>query len=173
MNIIEQISRTGRQLQARFDGYRDSAVANARRTIAMTASSASAAKTPVRTLANAAERVNDLSHRYFGQLVEMQAKNLEVAIEAGADRLKRLTQVENLRGLIADQVRLNPASRARIKRDVKDTWTLTANTGREFGSIAVETYAQLIRGAKPIQKPARTRKRRTVRSKSTKSARPS
>jgi hypothetical protein len=157
MIIIEQLNQAGRQAQARLVGYADSAVQRARGSAQRAAARVVAARTPVKTLAEATQRLNDLSHRYVEQLVRQQSKALEGAITAGARHLERAARAEDLKGLIADQAELISASRERLKRDLKATWTIAAGTGREIRDVAIETYAQLVHGARTLHKPAARR----------------
>ena len=88
------------------------------------------------------------SHRYVAQLVKQQLHNLEGVIEDGAERLGIAAKAKDFRGLIAEQAKRYPASRKRLGQDLKATWALTADTGRELGSIASQTYAQLVHGVR-------------------------
>ncbi len=173
MTIIETLNRAGQGVQARVAGYADSAVEKVRGSARKAADRVAAARSPVKTLAEATQRLNDLSHRSVEQLVRQQVQTLEGVITDGAKRLERAAKAEGLKALVADQAELMSASRDRLKRDLKATWAIAASTGREIGEVAVETYAQLVHGAKTIRKPAarrapsRSRKaKRTRRAKS-------
>jgi hypothetical protein len=174
MTIIEQLNRAGQRAQARFIGYADSAVHRARSSAQRAADRIAAARTPVGTIAEATQRLNDVSHRYVEQLVRQQARTIEGAISDGARRLERAAQADGLKALVAGQVELYPASRERLKRDLKATWHIAASTGRAMGEVAIETYAQLIHGARTLQKPsarrAPARPRKVKRARKTKSA---
>jgi hypothetical protein len=104
--------------------------------------------------------MTDVSHRYFARFVKQQLQNLEGVLEDGADRLGRAAEAKDFRALVAEQAKLYPASRERLGRDLKATWILTADTGRELGSIASETYAQLVHGTSVKPKAARKSARR-------------
>jgi len=174
MTIIEQLDRAGQQAQARFVGYTASAVQSARGSARKAAHRVAAARTPVKTLADATERLNDLSHRYVKQLVRQQAQTLEGILTDGAERLERVARADGLKALVADQAELVSASRERLKRDLKATWAIATSTGREIGEVAVETYAHLIHGARTLRKPAAkrasVRPRKATRARKTRSA---
>lgn len=157
MAIIEQLNRAGQKAQKRVVGYAEFAVDSVRGTAQKAAKRVAAVRTPVKTLAEATGRLNDLSHRYVEQLVRQQVQTLEGILTDGAERLERVARADNLKTLVADQAELLSASRERLKRDLKATWAIAASTGREIGAVAVETYAQLIHGAKTVSKPAAKR----------------
>ena len=158
MEIREQLMRARQRAEARVVDYRHAVAEAARRTAQQAADGVVAARTPMRIVADAGRRVNDASHRYLTQFVKQQLHNLEGVIEDGAERLSRAAQAKDFRGLIAEQAKLYPASRARLRQDLKATWTLTADTSRELGSIASQTYAQLVHGARIGPKAPRRRK---------------
>ncbi len=158
MEIREQLMRARQRAEARVGDYRHAVAEAARRTAQQAADGVVAARTPMRIVADAGRRVNDASHRYLAQFVKQQLHNLEGVIEDGAERLSRAAEAKDFRGLIAEQAKLYPASRARLRQDLKATWTLTADTSRELGSIASQTYAQLVHGARIGPKAPRRRK---------------
>src|SRR5262245_3466454 len=126
MEIREQLLRAGQKAQARVGDYRETFIGLARKGALQAADGVTAVRTPVRIVADAGKRVNDVSHRYFAHFVRQQLHNLEGVLEDGADRLNRAAEAKDFRSLVAEQAKLNPASRARLGRDLKATWTLTA-----------------------------------------------
>ncbi len=163
MEIREQLMRARQRAEARVEDYRHVVVEAARRTAQQAAHGVVAARAPIQIVADAGRRVNDASHRYIAQLVKQQLHSLEGVIEDGAERLSRAAKAKDVRGLIAEQARLYPASRARLGQDLKATWTLTADTGRELSSIASQTYARLVHGATISPKAKAPRRRKSVR----------
>ena len=163
MEIREQLMRARQRAEARVEDYRHVVVEAARRAAQQAADGVVAARAPIQIVADAGRRVNDASHRYLAQFVKQQVHNLEGVIEDGAERLSRAAKAKDLRALIAEQAKLYPASRARLGQDLRATWTLTADTGRELGSIASETYAQLVHGARISPKAKGPRRRKSVR----------
>jgi Phasin protein len=172
MEIREQLMRARQRAEARVEDYRQAVLEAARRAAQQAADGVVAARAPIRIVADAGRRVNDASHRYLAQFVKQQLHNLEGVMEDGAERLSRAAHAKDFSGLIAEQAKLYPASRARLGRDLKATWTLTTDTGRELGSIASETYAQLIHGARTTRtttsRKAPRRRKSARRSKVTK-----
>jgi len=160
MEIREQLIRARQKAQARVGDYREAFIGAARKGAQQAADGVTAVRTPARIVAEAGRRMNDVSHRYFAQFVKQQLHNLEGVLEDGADRLSRAAEAKDFPGLVAEQAKLYPASRERLGRDLRATWTLTAATGRELGSIASETYAQLVHGASVKPRAARKSVRR-------------
>jgi hypothetical protein len=160
MEIRDQLIRVGQKAQARVGDYRDAFIGVARRGALQAADGVTAVRTPARIVAEAGRRMNDVSHRYVARFVKQQLHNLEGVLVDGEDRLSRAAEAKDLRTLVAEQAKLYPASRERLGRDLKATWTLTADTGRELGSIASETYAQLVHGVSVKPKAARKSVRR-------------
>jgi len=160
MEIREQLSEARQSAQARVESYRHAFLTKARQTAEQAASGVSAVRGPMRVFAGAGRRLNDISHKYFGQLVKQQLHTLEGVLEDGSERLSRAAQAKDLRTLIADQRKLYPASRSRLGHDLRVTWELAASTGREIRAVASETYAELVRGVEPVRKAPRRSKRR-------------
>jgi phasin family protein len=163
MEIREQLSEARQKAQARVESYRHALVAKARQTAEQAANGVSAARAPLRVFAVAGRRLNEISHKYFGELVKQQVHTLEGVIEDGSERLSRAAQAKDLRTLIAEQRKLYPASRTRLGRDLKVTWELAASTGREIRAVASETYAELIHGVEPVRKAPRRSRRAGAR----------
>ena len=163
MEIREQLSRARQEARARAGNYRHAVAEAARRAAQQAAQRALDAKAPIRIVAQAGRRVNDLSHQYFSKLVAQQLRSIEDVIEAGTERLNRAAQAQDFRALLAGQAKLYPASRERLGRDLRATWELAADSGRELRAIVSETYAQLIHGVdtSPARKAPRRRKRPT------------
>jgi Phasin protein len=163
MEIREQLIRARQRAEARVEDYRHVVLEAARRTAQQAADGVVAVRAPMQIVAEAGRRVNDASHRYVAQLVKQQLHNLEGVIEDGAERLSLAAKAKDFRGLIAEQAKRYPASRARLGQDLKATWALTADTGRELGSIASQTYAQLVHGVRIKPKAKARRRRKSVR----------
>jgi phasin family protein len=163
MEIREQLSGARQKAQARMDDYRQAFVARARQTAEHAASGVSAARGPLRVFAQAGRRLNDISHKYLGELVKQQLHTLEGVIEDGSERLSRAAHAKDLRTLLAEQRKLYPATRTRLGRDLKVTWELAASTGREIRNVASETYAELVHGVEPVRKAPRRKARAGAR----------
>ncbi|HZF24800.1 MAG TPA: phasin family protein [Steroidobacteraceae bacterium] len=170
MEIREQLSQARQRAQARVESYRDAVAATARRAAEQAANGVSAARGPICVVADAGRRVNDISHRYFAQLVKQQLHTLEGVIEDGSERLSRAAEARDFRALVVEQRKLYPASRERLGRDLKVTWELAASTGRELRTVASETYAELAHGARVTPKAPRRRTKRARARKASKAA---
>ena len=93
------------------------------------------AKTPVRNVARTCIKINDITHKGITRLVKVQAKAIERSVEAGAARLELAARAPSVRDLVKTQLELLPHTRARLKGDLRDTWTVVTETGSEFGAL--------------------------------------
>ena len=170
MNIVEQLNGAADRVRQNVHSYRRSAAEQARKGASEAAKAVEAARMPVDTLLGAAQRLNDLTHDAVAQLVRQNADSIEGLIAGSAARLNELAEAENFRSFIRQQAALNPAVRARVSHDLEQLWTLAARTGRELGSLASDTYAELVYGvptrkATGNRKPTRRSTRRKVRAR--------
>ena len=171
MNIVEQLSGAAGKVRQNVHSYRQTAVETARHRVSQAAQVVAAARTPVDTLVSASQRLNDLTHDALSQLLRQNGATLDGLINVGVKRLKDLAQAEDLKSFIRSQTALNPAARERVSRDIEQLWSLATRTGRELGTLASETYAELIYGVPTRSKPASRRKvaprstKKTARSK--------
>lgn len=158
MNIVEQFSGAAGKVRQQVREYGENAVEKARRRVSQAAEVVAGARTPVDTLVGATQRLNDLTHDSFARLLSQNASTIEGLISGGAERLKRLAEADDLKSFIRKQAELNPAARERISRDLQQLWSIAARTGRDIGTLASETYAELIHGVQTRAKPAARRK---------------
>jgi phasin family protein len=167
MNIVEQLNGAASKVRQNVHAYRQSAVEKARKGVNQAAQAVAATRTPVDTLVTATQRLNDLTHGAFAQLVRQNGATLDGLISGGVARLKDLAQAEDLKSFIRKQAELNPAIRERVSRDFEQFWSIAAQTGRDLGTLASETYAELLYGVPTRAKPAGHRKatRRSTKKK--------
>jgi phasin family protein len=158
MSIIDQFSGAADTVRQNVHAYRHSAVEKARRRVQQAAKAMAAARNPLGTLVNATGRFNDLSHETVAQLVRQNGATLESLIDGGIERLKDLAQAEDLKSFIRKQVELTPAVRDRVASDLGQLWSIARHTGRELGTLASDTYAELVYGVPTRAAPARNRK---------------
>lgn len=165
MNIVEQLSGAAGKFQEQVRGYRENAVEQVRTRVKQAAEVVAASRTPVGTLAQATQRLNDLAHDSVAKLLSQQASTIDGLIGDGVERLKRLAQAEDLKSFVRKQVELNPVVRQRVVRDFQELWSIAARTGRDIGTLASDTYAELIYGVKTSPKRAAAHKttRKTAR----------
>ena len=130
----------------------------ARAGVSQAAKAIAGAHRPVHTLVRGAERLNDLTHQAVAQLMRQNAGAIDGLIDGSVERLQQLAQADDLKSFIRKQAALRPAVRARINRELGALWSLAAKTGREMGTVASETYAELLYGV-PTTRPAGNRKR--------------
>jgi hypothetical protein len=166
MSIVEQLNGAADKVRYNVHSYRRSAAERARRGVSRAARAMAAARTPVNTLVGAAQRLNDLTHDAVAQLMRQNAGSMEGLITGSAVRLTELARTEDFRSFIREQAALNPAVRARVSRDLEQLWALATRTGRELGTLATDTYVELVHGV-PTRKPTGNRKpaRRPIKRK--------
>ncbi len=167
MNIVEQFSGAAAQVGRRVRNYRESAVERARKRVSRAAEVMAAARAPVDTLVSATQRLNDLSHDTFSKLLSQNASAIDGLIHGGVERLKLLAQADDLRSFLRTQAGLSPAARERLSRDLRQLWSIATVAGREFGTLASETYAELLYGVSPRSQPVTRRKARRRSAKKT------
>lgn len=160
MNLVEQLSGAAGKVRQNVQSYRQAAADKARTGVSQAAKVMAATRTPVDTLVSATQRLNDLTHDAFGQLLRQNGATLDGLINGGVGRLKDLAQAEDLKSFMRQQVALNAAVRARVSRDVEQLWALASRTGRDIGELASETYAELVYGVPTRVKAAGNRKRK-------------
>ena len=161
MNIVEQLSGVAGRFQSHVDGYRTGVVERARQRVRQAAEAVSARKAPVKTLMQAGQRFNTLTHDYVEQVLIEQSRTVEGLIGDGVERLKRLAQADSAKSLLSMQAELGPVSRERLARDAGKLWKIIAHTGREMRTLASETYAELVYGVQTSTKA--TTRRKTTR----------
>jgi phasin family protein len=158
MNIVEQLSGVAGKFQSQIDGYRAQAVEKARQRVKQAADVVSAARTPVKTLAQAGQRLNALTHDYVEQLLVGQSRAIEGLIDQSVERLQRLAQADSAKSLVRLQTELGAAGRKRLSRDAGNLWKIVADTGRDIGALASDTYAELVYGVRTVGQPVARRK---------------
>jgi hypothetical protein len=159
MNIVEQFSGAADKVRQNVHTYRETAAHKARGGVNQAAKAIAGARKPVEKLVSAAQRLNDLTHDAVAKLMRQNAGTIDGLIDGSAERLQQLAQADDLRSFIRQQAALNPALRARIRRELEALWSLAAKTGREVGTLASETYAEVLHGVTTGSRPAGNRKR--------------
>lgn len=173
MNIVEQLSGVAGRFQSQIDGYRAQALEQARQRVKQAAEVVSATRTPVKTLVQAGQRLNSLTHDYVEHLLVAQARTVEGLIDQGVERLQRLAQADNAKSLVRQQTELGSAGRKRLARDAGNLWKIVSDTGREIGALASDTYAELVYGGRTVTQPVARRKRaKTSATKRTRAKKP-
>jgi hypothetical protein len=140
MNIVEQLSGAARQR------------------VKQAAEVISATRAPVKSLAQAGQKLNTLTHDYVEQLLVEQTRAFEGLIDRGVDRLQRLARADSARSLVREQSQLGSDGRKLLARDAGKLWKIVASTGREIGALASNTYAELIHRTPTVTAPVARRK---------------
>jgi hypothetical protein len=152
---------TTTSIRDRAATYAVHAISTLQQAAARAASRIEAVEVPVATLADAGRQLNAVAYECAGRMLDQGTKSLQGLLEDGAERLRLAGEAGNLAGLYRAQLERLPASRERIARNAQATLKIAADTGRELQSIALTTYAHLVRTSRPAAKrhaPARARK---------------
>jgi hypothetical protein len=169
MSFVEQLNEAAGRLQSQVRDYRVNTAERARARVRQAADAVAASQRPVRTLLQAGQRLNTLTHDYVEQILVEQSRTVEGLIGDGVERLKRLAQADSAKSLLRLQAELGPVTRERLARDAGKLWQIVTHTGREMRALASETYAELAYGVQTSTKsPAR---RKTVRKATRRTAR--
>jgi phasin family protein len=160
MSIVEQLNGAAGRVRETVRDYRHQAAEEARKRADLAAQIVDAARTPVDTLVSAGQRLNDLTHEAFGKLLSQNAVAIDGLITGGVERLQLFAKTEDLKSFVRRQAALNPATRERVSKDLRQMWAIAARAGRDMGALASETYAELIHGVKTRARPVI---RKTVR----------
>jgi hypothetical protein len=107
------------------------------------------------TLAEAGQRLTDLSHRCLGQLLQQGQTSARGALADSAERLRIAAHASSLGALYKEQRAALPASRARLVSELESTWQIVAAVGRELSELAHSTGSELLRGRAPEKAPPR------------------
>ena len=85
-------------------------------------------KNPAHILNGAGQKLNDLSHDYFGRLLKEQRKIVDGVVEDGAQRLRTMADADNLKEFWDNQVALYPVTRDRVVGNVRKTLDILGDT---------------------------------------------
>jgi hypothetical protein len=130
-----------------------------------TAARVESAETPVTTLADAGRKLNTLAYEYTGRMIDQSVHNLKDFIEANVERLRLAAKATDVQSLYREQLETLPTSRDRMISNVRATWGIVADTGRELQELAVTTYGRLARNEKPATVATKAKRaRKTARS---------
>jgi phasin family protein len=172
MSIFNKIAATRESLTARARAYGDTAVAAARQSTLRAAERMAGAPSRVRTLATAGQRLSTLSNRCIEQMIDQQAHTIEGLIETGVERLRNAAQAKTLRSLIDNQKTLWTRGRGQLRKDLRKTWQIASDSGRELRDLTRETHAAFARNTQVpatrgkvtrVKKAAAARKRKPAR----------
>ncbi|MGH8284958.1 MAG: phasin family protein [Steroidobacteraceae bacterium] len=171
MTISERILEATAGVRDQATAYAGRAVDAARNGAQRAAAGFEAVEAPVDTLADAGRQLNALSYQYAGRMLDQGVQTVHGFIEDGAQRLRHAAKAGDVRSLYRAQLEQLPASRDRIVKDALATWEIVAETGRELQSLALTTYARLVRKNTRARKTATTAKTaKTARSRGRRAA---
>lgn len=118
-----------------------------------------AARPPAAELAQAARRLNDLTHAGAARFLDQGARSLDGWIDDAAERLRHAARARDLPSLVRDQLARGPATAERVAEDARATWRIARETGRELSELAGETFTRLAQPARSPGKGSRSRTR--------------
>ncbi|HKZ74679.1 MAG TPA: hypothetical protein VJ011_11475 [Steroidobacteraceae bacterium] len=171
MVISERIFEATAGVRDRATAYAERAVDAARNGAERAAARVEAVETPVQTLADAGRQLNTLAYRYAGRMLDQGVETVHGFIGDGAKRLRLAAHAGNVGNLYREQLEYFPVSRDRIVKDAQATWEIVVDTGRELQSLALTTYARLVRNEKPRAARKASRARKTTARKATRRSR--
>ena len=118
---------------------------------------------PVDQLTEASLKFSQLSHQCVTRLLRRQGAMVKGALHEGEKRLHRLARASTLQQAVAGQVEDLNEIPARVGRNLRETWDIVAEAGRDVTALAAATYAGLVapppapkraRAATPRRRPA-------------------
>ena len=114
-----------------------------------------AGTTPVNYLVNTALRLSDIANRNVNRMLEQQRDMAIGTVEAGANRLKVAASATDVRDFLKDQVELMPATRDRVRDDLRKTWEIMLDARDDLRGIFVSNSKDLEKTATAAKKKVR------------------
>jgi hypothetical protein len=102
-----------------------------------------AAEAPMKVLADATSQLSAVSHRYVGRMLDQSVLSAEGWLAEGAQCLRLAARAPDVRRLYREQLGRLPHSYDRATQDVRATWKILADAGRELQTLALNTYSRL------------------------------
>jgi hypothetical protein len=149
MSISQRIFEATAGVRDRAAAYAQEAAIAARQAAERAAARAEAAEGRVAVLVAAGRQLNTLAYDSAGRMLDQGAQTLNGFIGDGATRLRLAAGAVDVGNLYRAQLEHLPVSRRRIVKDARATWSIVADAGRELQSLAVTTYARLVRNDEP------------------------
>jgi phasin family protein len=155
MSLTERLVETTAEVRDQATIYAERAAEAARATADLAASRVAAARAPIDVLTEASLKLNSLSHEHIARLVRRQAAMLKAAVGEGEQRLQRLARAASLPQALAGQAEDLTDIPRRIADNMRQTWAILADAGRDVSQLAGTTLGEL---AQPVQR-VKARKR--------------
>ena len=93
-----------------------------------------------------------------GKVLKLQTKLVENQIDAFSSRLHAAASATDFRNLVDSQIRLIPEHASRFVGDARETLSVIAGAGQEFGALLKGTVAELRDTAKPAARKTASKK---------------
>jgi phasin family protein len=119
---------------------------------------------PVDLITEASLKLSALSHQYTSRLLSRQGAMLKGGLEEVERRLQRLARAGSLRQAVAGQVEDWHGLHARLFGNVRETWAIVAEAGRDVTRLATATYAGLLQASPRPRASARPPRKAPTRS---------
>lgn len=143
MSLSERLIESTVDVRGQAAAYAARAAEYARAGADRAASQVAAARGPVELLTEASLKLNTLSHQYLSRLLARQGTMVKGTLEEGEKRLQRLARATSLQQAIAAQAADLGEIPTRIADNVRETWEIVAEAGREVAALASATYGGL------------------------------
>ncbi len=166
MNLSDRVFESTGDVREQAGAYVARAAVLTRAGAAAAAGQMAAARAPVDLLTEASQKLNTLTYECLSKLLARQGTMLKGTLLEGERRLQRLAGATSLQQGLAAQVEDLGRIPDSVARNVRETWGILADTGREVSRLATTTYAGLAQGAKAprtTERPARRSRAATGR----------
>ena len=161
LQIENSISRIADEARGRFFDI----LKGARRQTENAAGAVSKGKQPVKTVSKLGLKLTAVSHRTADKVLKQQTRMLENQIDAIASRLHAAATANDLRDLVATQLRLIPENASRFVDDARATLSIVRTAGQEAGKLVKGTVAELRAPAKPKKAGKKVAKKATKKAR--------
>lgn len=157
MSLSERVFESTGDIREQAGAYAARAAVLARAGAATAAGRMAAARAPVDLLTEASQKLNTLTYECLSKLLARQGAVLKGTLVEGERRLQRLAGATSLQQALAAQALDLGRIPDSVARNVRETWVILADTGREVSRLATTTYAGLAQGATTTRsgRPAR------------------
>jgi phasin family protein len=147
MSLSERVIESTVDVREQAAAYAARAAEFARAGADRAATQVAAARGPVDLLTEASLKLNTLYHQYMSRLLARQGAMLKGTLVEGEKRLQRLARATSLQQAVVGQVEDMNQIPARIADNVRETWQIVAEAGREVAQLASYTYGELTQAA--------------------------
>jgi phasin family protein len=157
MTLQERLFEISARLRDQADAYAQRAATATRHGIDRAAQQVEALDTPLDALAVAGLQLNQISAKYVARLVTQQTAASRALVRDGAAGLRSLAEADSLPQALQQQLARLADRREQAVDNLRRSWELTAEAGREVAELATSTYRSLARPGKTARRARRPR----------------